>query len=56
MRSTTGGGGAVRVTLLVIGSRGDVQTFIALGIGLRERGHRVALAAPASLQKLVERA
>ncbi|MCC3776684.1 glycosyltransferase [Streptomyces sp. UNOB3_S3] len=46
----------MRVTLLAIGSRGDVQPFIALGVGLRERGHEVTLAAPASLQKLVERA
>jgi sterol 3beta-glucosyltransferase len=34
----------VRVTLLTVGSRGDVQPLIALGLGLREAGHRVRLA------------
>ena len=30
--------------ILTVGSRGDVQPFVALGAGLREAGHRVALA------------
>lgn len=32
------------VVMLVAGTRGDVQPFIALGLGLREHGHRVRLA------------
>ncbi|AKL68951.1 glycosyltransferase [Streptomyces goshikiensis] len=46
----------MRVTLLSVGSRGDVQPFVALGIGLKARGHDVTLAAPATLRPLVERA
>jgi sterol 3beta-glucosyltransferase len=34
----------VRVTLLTVGSRGDVQPLVALGVGLHEAGHRVRLA------------
>jgi sterol 3beta-glucosyltransferase len=34
----------MRVTLLTIGSRGDVQPLVALGLGLREAGHEVRLA------------
>jgi sterol 3beta-glucosyltransferase len=34
----------VRITLLTVGSRGDVQPLIALGVGLRDVGHEVRLA------------
>jgi len=34
----------VNVTILTIGSRGDVQPFVALGVGLRDAGHEVTLA------------
>jgi sterol 3beta-glucosyltransferase len=34
----------VRVTLLTVGSRGDVQPLVALAVGLQEAGHRVRLA------------
>lgn len=34
----------MRVTLLTVGSRGDVQPLVALGLGLRDAGHRVRLA------------
>jgi O-mycaminosyltylonolide 6-deoxyallosyltransferase len=44
----------MRVALLALGSRGDVQPFIALGLGLRARGHEVSLGAPADLKALVE--
>jgi sterol 3beta-glucosyltransferase len=33
----------VKVTILTIGSRGDVQPFVALGLGLRDAGHEVTL-------------
>jgi UDP:flavonoid glycosyltransferase YjiC (YdhE family) len=34
----------VRITLLTVGSRGDVQPLIAIGVGLRDAGHEVRLA------------
>ncbi len=36
----------MRITLLTYGSRGDVQPFLALAVGLQRAGHRVTLAAP----------
>jgi sterol 3beta-glucosyltransferase len=35
----------MRITLVAIGSRGDVQPLVALGIGLMARGHQVRLVA-----------
>lgn len=34
----------MHITCLTIGSRGDVQPFLALGRALRQRGHRIRLA------------
>jgi UDP:flavonoid glycosyltransferase YjiC (YdhE family) len=34
----------MRITLVTIGSRGDVQPYIALGAGLAAAGHQVRLA------------
>jgi sterol 3beta-glucosyltransferase len=34
----------VRITILTVGSRGDVQPYLALGGGLRAAGHEVTLA------------
>ncbi len=34
----------VNVTILTFGSRGDVQPFVALGVGLRQAGHGVRVA------------
>ena len=45
-----------RVALLVLGSRGDVQPFVALGTELVSRGHEVTVAAPEDLRWLLERA
>jgi sterol 3beta-glucosyltransferase len=36
----------MKITILTYGSRGDVQPFAALAIGLRKAGHSVRLAAP----------
>jgi sterol 3beta-glucosyltransferase len=36
----------MHITLLTYGSRGDVQPFLALAIGLQKAGHTVRLAAP----------
>jgi sterol 3beta-glucosyltransferase len=44
----------MRIVLLAYGSRGDVQPFVALGVGLRGAGHSVLLAAPARFGGLVQ--
>jgi sterol 3beta-glucosyltransferase len=36
----------MKITLLTYGSRGDVQPFLALAVGLQAAGHAVTLAAP----------
>ncbi len=43
----------MRVTITTAGSRGDVQPYVALGLGLAEAGHEVTLAAPATFEGLV---
>jgi len=43
----------VRVTITTGGSRGDVQPYVALGLGLKEAGHEVILAAPTTFERLV---
>lgn len=42
------------ITMLSVGSRGDVQPFLALGVALRKRGHRIRIAAPEGLDGMVE--
>ena len=44
----------MNITILTYGSRGDVQPFLPLSIGLMNRGHKVILAAPARFKNLVE--
>lgn len=36
----------MKITILTYGSRGDVQPFLALAVGLKKRGHDITLAAP----------
>jgi sterol 3beta-glucosyltransferase len=43
------------ITLLASGTRGDVQPYIALGLGLQAAGYRVRVATHASFRALVER-
>ncbi len=43
----------MRITILAIGSRGDIQPYIALSKGLREAGHSVRLATHAAFATLV---
>ncbi|MDQ3707479.1 MAG: glycosyltransferase [Chloroflexota bacterium] len=43
-----------KITLVALGSRGDVQPFVALGQGLRAAGHRVRIAAAADYSPLVQ--
>jgi sterol 3beta-glucosyltransferase len=40
--------------IFTYGSRGDVQPFIALALGLKEKGHRVTLGAPENFQSMIE--
>lgn len=47
---------SLRVGLVVMGSRGDVQPFVALGAALRRRGHEVRLATHGDLAGLVREA
>jgi sterol 3beta-glucosyltransferase len=45
----------MRITLVSLGSRGDLQPFVALAVGLQKTGrHQVRLAAPDNFQSLVE--
>ena len=34
----------MKITILTIGSRGDIQPFVALAIGLKNKGHQVSIA------------
>jgi sterol 3beta-glucosyltransferase len=36
----------VKITILTYGSRGDIQPFLALALGLQKAGHTIRLAAP----------
>src|ERR1700712_2192806 len=40
--------------ILTYGSRGDVQPFIALALGLQKRGHKVTVAAAENFKSFVE--
>lgn len=42
-----------RITLLAIGSRGDVQPYVALGKGLRASGHQVQIATHETFRSFV---
>jgi sterol 3beta-glucosyltransferase len=44
----------MRITILTFGSRGDVQPYLALGVGLQAAGHEVCLAAPAPFAEFVQ--
>jgi sterol 3beta-glucosyltransferase len=44
----------MKITILTYGSRGDVQPFIPLSLGLMMRGHSVSLAAPSRFKNFVE--
>lgn len=46
----------MRVAIVALGSAGDVHPFVAIGRGLRERGHDVALYASAWYEEAVTRA
>lgn len=44
----------MRVTVVAVGSRGDIQPLIALGVGLRSAGHEVRLATHAQFEDLAK--
>jgi len=44
----------MRIVIITIGSRGDVQPYIALGQGLRKAGHTVRLATHKDFEDLVK--
>ncbi|MDH4043592.1 MAG: glycosyltransferase [Gemmatimonadota bacterium] len=44
----------MRITVLTVGSRGDVQPYLALGAGLRAAGHDVRLATHARFRDTIE--
>ncbi|MGQ0601455.1 MAG: glycosyltransferase [Anaerolineales bacterium] len=46
----------MHITLATYGTRGDVQPFVALGLGLQRAGHSVRLAAPQAFETFVARA
>lgn len=44
----------MNITILTYGSRGDIQPFLPLSLGLMARGHNLKLAAPSRFKQLVE--
>jgi Glycosyltransferase family 28 N-terminal domain len=45
---------ALNIVMQVVGSQGDVQPFVALGMALKRRGHRVRVATHPQFQQFVE--
>jgi hypothetical protein len=54
--SSTTFGLRLNIVIQVVGSRGDVQPFVALGKGLQKHGHRVRLATHATFNQFVKNA
>jgi sterol 3beta-glucosyltransferase len=44
----------MRITILALGTRGDVQPYVALGLGLQRAGHKVRLVAFSQFKAFVE--
>ena len=44
----------MHVFITTLGSRGDVQPYVALGVGLQDAGHRVTLSTAARFSPLIE--
>lgn len=45
----------MHITLIAVGTQGDVQPFVALGLGLRRAGHKVRIAAYEAFRPMIER-
>ena len=43
----------MNITILAVGSLGDVQPYLALGLGLQAAGHKVRFAACANFEAFV---
>ena len=43
----------MKITILTYGSRGDIQPFLALAVGLQQAGHQVKLAAPHRFENFI---
>ncbi len=43
-----------QIVLLTYGTRGDVQPFVALGVGLRDAGYKVRIAAPSAYCEFIQ--
>jgi len=43
----------MRITIFTSGTRGDMQPYVALGVGLRRAGHQVRMPAPEVFQQLI---
>lgn len=46
-------GSPVKIAIHTIGTRGDIQPFLALAIGLKARGHDVLMAAPSQFRAFI---
>ena len=46
----------MRITIFCVGSRGDVQPYVALGSGLQRAGHQVTIGTHPTFQEMVETA
>jgi UDP:flavonoid glycosyltransferase YjiC (YdhE family) len=44
----------LRIVIVTLGSRGDVQPFLNLGVGLREAGHDVGVATAENFKNLIK--
>lgn len=45
---------ALNIVIQIVGSRGDVQPFLSLGLALKHSGHRVRIATHATFQNFIE--
>ena len=43
----------MKITVLTLGTRGDVQPYIALGLGLKEAGHSVTVGTSGDFESMV---
>jgi sterol 3beta-glucosyltransferase len=44
----------MKILILTLGSRGDVQPFVALGVGLKKAAHEVTICTSSSFEKMIQ--
>jgi UDP:flavonoid glycosyltransferase YjiC (YdhE family) len=44
----------LNIVIQIVGSRGDIQPFVALGVALKQVGHRIRIATHADFKQLVD--